>query len=60
MHPTADAHLADLDASAPGLVVGAHVVGSAVLDDHVPGVSDLDLVCEVTAPPPPARIPIST
>jgi streptomycin 3"-adenylyltransferase len=44
------AHLARLDAAAPGLVVGLHVYGSAVLDDYRPGVSDLDLVAEVTHP----------
>jgi hypothetical protein len=51
---TAEQHLTELDAAAPGLVVGAHVVGSAVLDDHVPGESDLDLVCELAGAPDPA------
>ena len=37
-----------LDARLPGLVVGAHVYGSRVLDDVVPG-SDLDIVIEVSS-----------
>lgn len=43
-------HLAVLDAAAPGLIVCAHVVGSTVLEDFVPGESDLDLVCELDRP----------
>lgn len=42
------AYLAAIDAASPGLVEGAHVVGSAVLDDFRPGVSDLNFVA-VTA-----------
>jgi streptomycin 3"-adenylyltransferase len=41
------AHLARLDAAVPGLVTGLHVIGSAVLDDYRPGISDLDLVATV-------------
>lgn len=43
---TAAEHLAELDA-APGLAVGAHVVGSSALGDHVFD-SDLDLVVELS------------
>ncbi|GAA3089928.1 hypothetical protein GCM10010464_62270 [Pseudonocardia yunnanensis] len=46
-------HLTVLDVAAPGLVVGAHIVGSVALNDFVSGVSDLDLVCELAAPPDP-------
>ncbi len=45
------AHLARLDDAVPGLVVGLHVIGSAMLDDYQPGHSDLDLVAEVAHPP---------
>jgi hypothetical protein len=44
-------YLAIVDDIAPGLVVGAHVVGSAVLGDYVADGSDLDLVCELSGPP---------
>jgi len=47
----AEAHLARLDDAVPGLVVGLHVIGSAMLDDYQPGHSDLDLVAEVAHPP---------
>jgi streptomycin 3"-adenylyltransferase len=47
----AAAHLARLDDAVPGLVVGLHVIGSAMLDDYHPGRSDLDLVAEVAHPP---------
>ncbi|MCP2262397.1 Nucleotidyltransferase domain-containing protein [Streptoalloteichus tenebrarius] len=44
-------HLARLDAAAPGLVVGLHVIGSAALGDHHPAVSDLDVVAELSREP---------
>ncbi|SHG39687.1 hypothetical protein [Streptoalloteichus hindustanus] len=44
-------HLARLDAAAPGLVAGLHVIGSAALDDYRPGVSDLDVVAELIREP---------
>jgi hypothetical protein len=47
----AAAHLTRLDDAVPGLVVGLHVIGSAMLDDYHPGHSDLDLVAEVAHPP---------
>lgn len=43
-------HIALLDEAAPGLVVGAHVVGSTALGDRAPG-SDLDLVVELARTP---------
>lgn len=52
MHPlaatTAERFLMAVDAELPGLVTGLHVVGSAALDDFVPGRCDLDFVA-VTA-----------
>ncbi|HEY3608536.1 MAG TPA: hypothetical protein VGL06_13595 [Pseudonocardiaceae bacterium] len=51
----AAAHLARLDDAVPGLVVGLHVIGSAMLDDYHPGHSDLDLVAEVANPPDDAE-----
>ncbi|MFB9905831.1 nucleotidyltransferase domain-containing protein [Allokutzneria oryzae] len=47
-------HLDRLDARAPGLVTGMHVVGSAVLDDYRPGISDLDVVVELSSDADPA------
>ena len=48
MHPlaatTAERFLMAVDAELPGLVTGLHVVGSAALDDFVPGRCDLDFV----------------
>ncbi|MGI5502489.1 nucleotidyltransferase domain-containing protein [Lentzea sp. CA-135723] len=41
-------YLSFLDARLPGLVAGAHVYGSRVLDDVVPD-SDLDIVIELSA-----------
>ncbi|MET9626738.1 nucleotidyltransferase domain-containing protein [Lentzea sp. NPDC006480] len=41
-------HLSFLDARLPGLVVGAHVYGSRVLDDVVAD-SDLDIVIELSS-----------
>lgn len=41
-------YLEFLDARLPGSVVGAHLYGSHVLDDVVPG-SDLDIVIEVSS-----------
>jgi len=49
------AHLARLDDAVPGLVVGLHVIGSAMLDDYRPGHSDLDLVAEVAHSPSDAE-----
>ncbi|MEV0677891.1 nucleotidyltransferase domain-containing protein [Actinosynnema sp. NPDC050436] len=43
-------YLPQVDRSAPGLVVAAHVVGSTTLDDRAPG-SDLDLVVELARTP---------
>lgn len=43
-------YLDAVDAAAPGLVEGLYVVGSAALDDWIPGVSDIDIVA-VTAEP---------
>ena len=42
-------YLSFLDARLPGLVAGAHVYGSRVLDDVVPD-SDLDIVIELSSP----------
>lgn len=42
-------YLSFLDARLPGLVVGAHVYGSRVLDDVIHD-SDLDIVVEVSSP----------
>ncbi|WP_196777615.1 nucleotidyltransferase domain-containing protein [Lentzea aerocolonigenes] len=42
-------YLSFLDARLPGLVVGAHLHGSRVLDDVVPD-SDLDIVIELSSP----------
>ncbi|HEY0636087.1 MAG TPA: nucleotidyltransferase domain-containing protein, partial [Pseudonocardiaceae bacterium] len=50
----AEKYLVGLDAAAPGLVAGLHVVGSAALDDYRPG-SDLDLVVELAGAPYPPR-----
>ena len=47
----AAAHLARLDSIVPGQVSAVHVIGSAVLDDYLPGTSDLDLVIELTDEP---------
>jgi hypothetical protein len=44
----AEEHLHRLDAVAPGLVTGMHVVGSAALGDYHDGVSDLDVVAELS------------
>jgi streptomycin 3"-adenylyltransferase len=52
----AAAHLARLDALAPGQVSAVHVIGSAVLDDYHPGTSDLDLVIELTHDPSEADL----
>ncbi|HWC80025.1 MAG TPA: hypothetical protein VG756_08685 [Pseudonocardiaceae bacterium] len=41
-------HLARLDALAPGLVSGFHLVGSATLGDYRSGASDLDICVELT------------
>ncbi|MES2340618.1 MAG: aminoglycoside adenylyltransferase domain-containing protein [Pseudomonadota bacterium] len=46
----ADVFLGLIDAQAPGLVQGFHLVGSAVLDDWRPGASDVDFLA-VTAQP---------
>lgn len=43
-------YLDAIDAAAPGLVEGLYVVGSAALDDWIPGLSDVDIVA-VTAEP---------
>ncbi|GAN46239.1 DNA polymerase subunit beta [Methylobacterium radiotolerans] len=55
MHPLAAAaaerYLTAVDAALPGLVSGFHVVGSAALDDFVPGRCDLDFVAVVARPP---------
>ncbi|WP_285638083.1 nucleotidyltransferase domain-containing protein [Lentzea sp. NBRC 102530] len=42
-------YLSFLDARLPGLVAGAHLYGSRVLDDVVPD-SDLDIVIELSSP----------
>ena len=52
----AAAHLARLDALAPGQVSAVHVIGSAVLDDYHPGRSDLDLVIELARDPSEADL----
>lgn len=52
----AAAHLARLDALAPGQVSAVHVIGSAVLDDYHPGTSDLDLVIELARDPSEADL----
>ena len=52
----AAAHLARLDALAPGQVSAVHVIGSAVLDDYHPGTSDLDLVIELAREPSEADL----
>ncbi|HEX4701130.1 MAG TPA: hypothetical protein VH352_03290 [Pseudonocardiaceae bacterium] len=52
----AHAHLARLDDVAPGLVAGLHVIGSAMLDDYHPDVSDLDLIAEVAHPLNPTEL----
>lgn len=52
----AAAHLARLDALAPGQVSAVHVIGSAVLDDYHPGTSDLDLVIELAHDPSEADL----
>jgi streptomycin 3"-adenylyltransferase len=52
----AAAHLARLDALAPGQVSAVHVIGSAVLDDYHPGTSDLDLVIELKREPSEADL----
>lgn len=44
-------HLAKIDADAPGLVLSAHVIGSASLGDYQPGTSDLDMVVELSRTP---------
>ena len=55
MHPQAErlaaGHAGRLAAAAPGLLVALHVVGSAVLDDYLPGRSDLDVVGELGREP---------
>jgi hypothetical protein len=51
----AAAHLGRLDDAVPGLVVGLHVIGSAMLADYHPSHSDLDLVAEVAHPPSEAE-----
>lgn len=43
-------YLDAVDGAAPGLVEGLYVVGSAALDDWIPGLSDIDIVA-VTAEP---------
>jgi len=48
---TAAAHLARIDESAPGLVIGWHVTGSSALGDYWPGTSDLDAVGELSREP---------
>jgi streptomycin 3"-adenylyltransferase len=50
------AHIARLDALAPGQVSAVHVIGSAVLDDYHPGTSDLDLVIELAHDPSEADL----
>lgn len=40
-------YLSAVDVAAPGLVTGLHLVGSAVLDDFRPDVSDVDFVAEI-------------
>ncbi|WP_137816284.1 nucleotidyltransferase domain-containing protein [Gandjariella thermophila] len=47
----AEDHLRRLDALVPGLVTGMHVVGSAALGDYHDGVSDLDVVAELSREP---------
>ena len=42
--------------AAPGLLVGLHLVGSAVLDDYLPGRSDLDVVGELARGPDEADL----
>lgn len=44
----AEDRLRRLDALVPGLVTGMHVVGSAALGDYHDGVSDLDVVAELS------------
>lgn len=51
----ATAIAATIDAAAPGLLSGLHLVGSAVLDDWRPPASDLDLVCVLARAPSPAE-----
>ena len=41
-------YLALVDAALPGLVTGMHLVGSAVLDDFQPGVSDVNFVAVIS------------
>ena len=50
------AHATRIDTHAPGLLTALHVTGSPLLDDHVPGVSDLDLVGILSRPPTPADL----
>ena len=54
-HPQAAAaaarYLSAVDEMLPGLVTGFHVVGSAALDDFVPGRCDLDFVAVVARRP---------
>lgn len=60
MHPDAERsaveHYRRLEAAAPGLLVGLHVVGSAVLEDYRPGQSDLDVVGELSRPATPGDL----
>ena len=48
VHPlarrAADAHLAMVDAAAPGLIEALYLVGSAAMDDFRPSISDVDFV----------------